>query len=174
MADQQQATGSFIQQTPLFDAQQWYSLKPTDDQFRDLLVLMHQQLNQMALILNLKTTGYHLLESFNNSNQWFNPNTTDPLQLRAEFTKVINVGALGAGVTNAPHGISILAGSTIKFTYIGGSATDSVGLVFYPLPAPNGGANDIIVTVDATNVVITNNSGVNFTSAYIVLKYLEF
>lgn len=174
MADQQQLTGSFVQQTPLFDAQQWYSLKPTDGQFTDLLVLMHQQINQMAFILNLKTTGYHLLESFNNSNQWFNPATTDPLQLRAEFTKVVNVGALNAGVTNAPHGISIPVGSTIKFTYIGGAATDSVGLNFYPLPAPLGGANDITVTVDATNVVITNNSGVNFTSAYIVLKYLEF
>lgn len=174
MADQQQLTGAFIQSTPLFDAQFWRSEDASPEQLKDLLVLMHQQLNQMAIILNLKTTGYHLLTSFNNSNQWFNPNTTDPLQLRSEFTVVVNIGALGAGVTNAPHGISIPAGSTIKFTYIGGAATDSAGLNFYPLPAPLGGANDIQIIVNATNVVITNNSGVNFTSAYVVLKYLEF
>lgn len=174
MADQRENTGLFLQTTQIWDINQNISLDPGSTDFRDLVVRLYQQLNNIALTVNLKKTGYYLTETFNNSTQWFNPNSTNPLQLRPGFTKVVDIGPLGGGVTNTAHGISIVAGSTIKFTYIGGAAVDSVGLVFVPLPHANGGATDIIVTVNATNVVITNNSGIVFTSAYIVLEYLEF
>lgn len=171
MANELQNTGSFVSSTQLFDAGQFYGVDVNTRNFKDLLVLMHQQIGQMAVVLNTKTTGYYLEEIFNTGNQWFNPNLTDPLQLRPHFRRVVNMGALNPNSTQ-PHGITVTADT--KFTYIGGAASDNVGSNYVPLPHANGGATDIIVTVNATNVVVTNNSGIAFTSAYVVLEYLEF
>jgi hypothetical protein len=174
MANLQENTGSFVQTTQIWDIGQLYEVDVNSEEFKELLVRLHQQINNIAVVLNTKKTAYYLQQTFNNSSQWYNPSSADPNMLRPGYTKVISVGALGAGVTNTAHGITIGAGSTIKFTYIGGAATDSVGLNFYPLPYAGGGAADIQVRVDATNVIITNNSGIVFTSAEIVLEYLEY
>lgn len=173
MATQQQATGSFVQTTQVWDVARLYEVDVTSTEFKELLVRLYQQVNNIAVALNTKKTAYYLNEQFNNGSQWFNPLSTSPLDTRAGFTKVIDTGALGAGATVVAHGITITA--TTKFTHIYGSANDNVTPRYYPIPFidPAGGGADIAVQVNATNVIVTNNTGTNFTSSYIILEFLE-
>lgn len=171
--DQQIDTGQFISTTSIFDVSRLYEVDVTSPEFKELLVRLYQQVNNIAISTNNKKSGYYLQEEFVTSGIYFNPNSSDPLMLRPEFRKTFNVGPVGAGVTNFPHGLTI--GATWQFTHIYGAVSDNVGFNYYPLPfASAGGANNIELRVDATNIVITNNSGVNFTSCIVTLEYLKF
>lgn len=170
--DQQINTGSYVQQTPIFDVSKLYEVEVNSPEFKELLVILAQQTNNISLVLNNKISGYYLLEEFVTGANYFNPNSTDPLQLKPEFGKTFNIGALPAGVTNVAHNLTIT--NTWQFTNIYGTANDNVGSNYYPLPfASAGGATNIELRVNATNIVITNNSGINFTSCLVTLKYLK-
>lgn len=170
--EQQQNTGNFVSSTQVWDVGRLYEIEVTSPEFKDLLVRLYQQVNNIAVSLNLKDTGYYLLEEFVTSGQLFNPASNDPLQNRPIFRKTVNIGALPAGVTNSPHGLTIT--NTWRFLKIQGAASDAVGMNYYPLPfASAGGATNIEVRVTATNVVVTNNSGIAFTNAIVVLEYTK-
>lgn len=171
--DQQINTGQFIPTTSLFDVSQLYSVEITSPEFKELIVRLYQQVNNISLNTNNKVSGYYLQEEFVTSANYFNPNSTDPLQLRPQFRKTFNIGALPAGVTTVAHGLTI--GATWIFTDIYGAASDNVGFNYYPLPfASAGGAANIELRVTAANIVITNNSGVAFTSCIVTLEYLKY
>jgi len=171
--DQQIDTGSFIPTTNVLDVARLYEVNVQSDEFKELLVRLYQTVNNIAIVLNNKESGYHILEEFVSGAVYFNPNDTSPLSLRPEFQKFINVGVLGAGTTTTAHGLTIT--STWKFVSAIGMASDTIGFNYYPLPwASSAGATNIQVTVNATNVVIINNSGVSFTDCYINLKYLKY
>jgi len=170
--DQLQNTGLFIQQTPIFDIQRLRETDINSDDFRNLLVSLAQQTNNISIALNLKETGYYLTQEFNTSGQFYNPNSSSPLDLIPKFRQAFNIGALPAGVTNYAHGLTI--GTTWKFVDIYGTANDSVGSNYYPLPFSSaGGAANIELRVNATNIVITNNSGVVFDSCNVILEYIK-
>lgn len=170
--DQQISTGSYVQQTPIFDVSRLYEVEVGSPEFRELLVRLAQQTNNISLVLNDKSSGFYLLEEFVSGNKYFNPNSSDPLRLRPEFFKTFNIGALGAGVTNTAHNLTITA--TWQLVGIQAAASDNVGNNYYPIPfASAGGANNIEIRVTAVNIVITNNSGVNFTNCIVTLKYLK-
>jgi hypothetical protein len=165
-------TGLFIPTTYIFDLTQVAQVDIKSQEFKDLLVRLYQTVNSVALSLNIKDTGLYPLEEFVTGSRYFNPTSPDPERLRIVFRRTFNTGAIGAGVTNVAHGLTIAA--TWTFTRIYGSASDNVGPNYYPLPfASAGGAANIEVYVDGTNIVITNNSGVAFTSGYVVLEYLK-
>lgn len=171
--DQQINTGQFIPTTAVFDVAQLYQIEVTSPEFKELLIRLYQQVNNIALNTNNKTSGYYLLEEFVTGSQYFNPNSPDPLQLRPEFRKTFNIGALPAGVTTVAHNLAIT--NTWIFTDIYGAASDNVGFNYYPLGFPSaGGANNIELRVTAVNIIITNNSGINFTSCIVTLEYLKF
>lgn len=173
MANQQQNTGSFVQTTQVWDLGYLYDVDVKSPEFKDLLVRLYQQVNNIAVALNTKKTAYYINEQFNNGSQWFNPNDLSPLMTRPGFTKVIDTGALPAGATTVAHGITITANT--KFTNIYGAASDNIGFNYYPLPYVDAaGVANISVQVDATNVIVTNNSGINFTSSVVILEWLEY
>lgn len=169
MANQQQNTGSFVQTTQVWDIGQLYEVDVSSPEFKDLLVRLYQQINNISLVLNTKKSAYYLQEIFNNSSQWFNPNSTKPEMLRPGFHKVVLFGTVNAGVNTQAHGINVTAGGTITFTSISGAANDYTTPQSYALPN-----NGITLYVDATNVVINNGSGVTFDNAYVVLEYMEY
>ena len=150
---------TFIWETGTID-----KIDPNTPQFKELLVRLYQNLNLMCFSLNLKDTGYYILEPVQSSQQWFTPNNNS--EFRFAIRKTIDLGALGAGVTNVAHGLTIA--SSWKFTQIVGAASDTLGNNYYPIPSAT-----LTVYVDATNVVINNTTGVNFNFAYIVLNWLE-
>ena len=150
---------TFIWETGTIDR-----IDPNTPQFKELLVRLYQNLNLMCFSLNLKDTGYYILEPVQSSQQWFTPNNNSAF--RFAIRKTIDLGALGAGVTNVAHGLTIT--NTWKFTQIVGAASDTAGSNYYPIPSAN-----LTAYVDAVNVVINNTTGVNFNFAYIVLNWLE-
>lgn len=150
---------TFIWETGTID-----KIDPNSTQFKELLVRLYQNLNLMCFSLNLKDTGYYILEPVQSSQQWFTPNNNS--EFRFAIRKTIDLGALGAGVTNVAHGLTIT--NTWKFTQIVGAASDTLGNNYYPIPTAN-----LTAYVDAVNVVINNTTGVNFNFAYIVLNWLE-
>jgi len=170
--DVRQNTGSFVQQTPVFDVSRIYEVNVNSDEFKELIVTLAQQINNISIVLNNKESGYFLTEEFVTSALFYNPASSNQLELIPEFRLTINIGSLGAGVTTVAHGLPITA--SWKFVDIYGTANDSIGFNYYPLPFSSAvGATNIELRVNGTNVIITNNSGINFTSCNVVLEYIK-
>lgn len=169
--DQRARTGSFVPTTNVWDIGRLFEVDVNSDEFKELLVRLYQNVNNISLVLNTKDTAYYLTKEFNSSMVLFNPLSTNPLDLRTGYRVVINIGALAAGVTNTNHNLAIT--NTWKFVKINGAASNTATLQYYPLPFAGAAGNNIEVTVNATQVVINNASGVVFTDAYVVLEYVK-
>jgi hypothetical protein len=170
--DQQINTGSYVPTTNVWDVSQLYEVDVTSPEFKELLVRLYQNINNIALVLNTKCTGYYINEQFVSGKLFFNPASSDPLKLRSGFIKTVNTGILPAGITAVNHGIEVT--SMLKWMFIYGAATDTVTLVGYPLPFASVAGNDIEVSVTATQILINNNSGVTFTDSQVTLEYCKF
>lgn len=145
----------------------------TTPEFKELQVRLYQFINTMAVAINVRDGGYYPQYEYVNGQQFFPNPTINPTIYRSVFRKVINVGALGAGATAVNHNIPITIGYT--FTRIYGAASDTVGNNYYPLPfASAGGAANIELRVTATQIIITNNSGIAFNFCYVVVEYMKF
>lgn len=174
-------TGLFIPTTNVWDVSQVYSTDITSPQFKELLVRLYQNVNAIALAVNLKDSGYYVQEEFVNGQVFFpNPTiaTTTSQQLvgRQVYRKVINFGALpNAGTTSVAHDIPFNVNSTITFTRIYGASTDTTNFVAIPLPyASSTAANNVELSATTTNVVIT--TGINrssFDTTYVILEYIK-
>lgn len=169
--DQQINTGSYIPTTSVFDVSAIYETDITSPEFKELLVRLYQNVNNIAVALNTKDSAYYIQEEFVNGQLFFNPASSNPLDLRGDFRKLINIGALGAGVTNTNHNLAIT--STWKFTRIYGTASNTGTLNYYPLPFAGAAGNNIELRVNGTQVVINNNSGATFTDCYVILEYVK-
>jgi len=170
--DQQMNTGSFVPTTNIWDVAPLHDVNVNSPEFKELLVRLYQNINNIALGLNTKSTGYYINEEFVSSKLFFNPISNDPLQLRAGFIKTIDTGALGAGVTAVNHNITVT--NLFKWMFISGAATDTGALIGYPLPFVGAAGNNIEVSVTATQVLINNNSGVTFTDSQVTLEYCKY
>lgn len=171
--EQQINTGLFLPESIVFDVNRLHEVDVNSDEFKDLLVILYQNINSVMIALNKKDTGYHLTQEFVTGSLYFNPSSTDPLLLRPVFRKTIDMGALTAGANTIAHGLMI--GTTWKFVHIYGAANDSGGSNYYPLPfASAAGSTNIELRVDSTNVIVTNNSGLTFDSCTVDLEYVKF
>jgi hypothetical protein len=170
--NQQINTGSYVPTTNVWDVARLYEVDVNSNEFKELLVRLYQNVNNISLVLNTKSTGYYINEEFVSGKLFFNPISNDPLQLRPGFIKVINTGALGAGVTAINHNIAVT--NTFKWMFIYGAATNTGTLIGYPLPFAGAAGNNIEVSVTATQVLINNNSGVTFTVSQVTLEYCQF
>jgi len=172
--------GAFIPTTNIWDPTEIYSTEVTSPEFKELLVRLYQNLNSMAMAVNLKDTGYYDTSEFVTGQKYFpKPGLTslsaEVPAFRQTYRKVINFGTLpNTGTTNVAHGITVDA-NTI-FTRIYGTATDPTGLSYLPLPyASSTAANNIELKVDNTNVtIITGSNRAAYTITYVVVEYLKF
>ncbi len=168
-------TGSFIPTTNVWDVSRIAEVDVKSPEFKELLVRLYQNINNIALVLNTKETGYCLTQEFNTSKMLFNNTSTLNSQqdLRSIYRLVVDTGALVAGVKSVPHNLPFDA--SWKMLFISGSATDTVHLLYYPLPFSHTiAAGDIQVAVDGTNVNIDNQSGVVFDFSYVSLEYVKY
>lgn len=165
-----QNAGIFVETTQMWDVGSIYSLDVNSDEFKELLVRMHQAIGNIAQALNKKTSGYYVNRQFLTSDLYTNDNLSNLEQIRAGYRSFYFTGALGAGVTNIPHNLPVTA--QWQWTFIGGSATRSGTPDGYPIPYVAGGGAYISVNVTATNIVINNQSGLVFDSSNITLKYI--
>lgn len=176
------SVGSFIATTNIWDVSQIYAVDVNSAEFKELLVRLYQNLNLMATNINIRDAGYYDTQEFVNGQLYFpNPaysSQTSPSvspAYRQVYRKVINCGTLPDTASKTiPHLIDCTAATT--FTRIYGVANDVVAAFNYiPLPyASPTLANNIELSVDATNVTITTGSNrTNFTITYVVLEYLQ-
>jgi hypothetical protein len=170
---QQNLTGMFVPTTNIWDTQVLYEMDYGKEGMQELFVRLYQNLNLMALALNAKETGYYIDQEFVTGSVFFGTASTNQSDLRSVFRKVINVGSVGAGATTKAHGLAI--GTTWSFTKIYGAVSNTTTNNYLPLPWVNTTtpANSIELKVDATNIVITNNSGLTFPTCMVVLEYLK-
>lgn len=168
--------GVFVPTTNIWDVGQIYDVEVNSVEFKELLVRLYQNINNISNVLNVKTSGFYINVETNSSNQYYNlANPTDPLNQRPGFICTVDIGALGAGVKSVNHGINAPTGitNTYKFMKIYGAATNSATPVGYPLPFAGASGNNIQVTVTSTQVVINNQSGNTFTDATVILEYVK-
>jgi len=170
--DQQINTGSYVPTTNVWDISRLYEVEVGSQEFKELLVRLYQNVNNIAVVLNTKCTGYYINEEFVSGKLFYNPSSNDPLRLRPGFMKTINTGALGAGVTAVNHGITVT--NTFHWMFISGAATNTGTLVGYPITFAGAAGNNIEVRVSATQVIIDNASGVTFTDSQVTLEYVKF
>jgi len=173
--------GAFIPTTQLWDVSEVYEGNVGNDDLKELLVRLYQNLNRMALSLNVKESAYYDTQEFVTGQQFFplpglNSSGTRFPDYRSTFRKVINFGALpNTGTTNVAHGITCDA-NTI-FTRIYGVATDPTGGFSY-LPLPYSSptlVSNIELSVDGTNVtIITGSDRTAYTVCYVVAEWIRF
>ncbi len=171
--------GAYVPTTNVWDVTQLYSVDVNSPEFKELLVRLYQNINNISLLLNIKDTGYYPLEEFLTSQGYFPSaamiaNDYTSANTRGVFRKVINFGALPNTATKSvAHGISIT--TTFTFTRIYATASDTTGLTYIPIPyASPTDASNIELSVDVTNVNITTGSNrTNYNVTYVVLEYLK-
>lgn len=167
--------GSFIPTTQVWDVDELMSIDVKSPEFKELLVRLYQNINNIALVLNTKDSGYYVDSEFVNGQVLFPDPTTTNSRMRQVFRKLINFGALpNAGTKSVAHGLS--PNSSWVFTRIYGCATDPVGFNYIPLPyASPTAANNIELSVSSTNVtVVTGSNRSAFTICYIILEFVKF
>lgn len=186
MANNIRNVGAFVPTTNVWDVQEVYNVDVTSPEFKELLVRLYQNLNNMSLSLNIRDAGYYVQTEFVNGQLYFADPTLNSLTpqqpiFRQVYRTTINFGALpNAGTKQVPHNIDspstpIPAGSAITFTRIYGSSTDPIAQSYIPLPyASTVLANNIELFVDNEFVNVTtavNYSAYTFT--YIVVEYIK-
>ena len=164
-------TGASVPTTNVWDVGRLYEVDVNSDEFKELLVRLYQNVNNIALVVNLKDTAYYLNIEYGTNQQYYNLANPSPLKLRPGFREAVDIGALGAGVTAVNHGLVVTA--DWKWMKIYGAATISGTPVGYPLPFAGATGNNIEVTVTATQVVVNNQSGVVFTDSTVILEYVK-
>ena len=174
-----QYNGVFVNPTQVWDVAQLKDLDVKSPEFKELLVRMYQNINNIAMATNLKDTGtYYTQETVNGQTFFPNPaNSSATAQTAAPrqvIRKVINFQALpNAGLKSVAHGITCNTGVT--FTRIYGTSTKPTAAFSYiPIPYATGVAANIIeLYVDATNVnIVTAANYSAWTVTYVVLEYL--
>ena len=162
-------SGLYIATTTVYDQ---INSANFSDELKQILVVLYQNTNNIALALNQKESGIYDLHEFVNGQGWFVPPPGTPanMQLRPDYTKVLWITSFPPGTMTVAHGIDITGQYT--FTSITGVANDTVGFNYYPIGASGTGV-DISVTANVNNVVLTNNTGITFNATYVVLKFLK-
>lgn len=171
--------GAFVPTTNVWDVNQIYTTEVNSPAFKELLVRLYQNINNIAINLNLKDTGYYTLDEFLNSQLYFpnpalNSTTSQSPEFRQVFRKIIDFGALpDTTFKPMPHGLTIT--NNFSFTRIYATASDPVGLNYIPIPyASASGTENIELSVNATDVIITTASDrTAFTKTYVVLEYIK-
>lgn len=170
--------GAFVPTTQVWDTTEIQNIDVTKPEFKELLVRLYQNLNTMALNLNIKESAFYTDQEFVTGQQ-FPPSSVDSksqssINQRQSYRKMINFGALPNSATKTvAHDININTG--FSFTRIYGTSSDKTGLIFIPLPYSSSVlANNIELWVDSTNVNISTSADYSaYTVTYIVLEYLK-
>ena len=173
-----QEVGLFVPTTNVWDVSQIYQANIDNPALVELLVRLYQNINSIAIAINLKDSGIYFPQEFINGQIFFpNPANTSATQTnpnpRQVYRQVVNFGALPNATTKSvSHGITVTA--TTTFTRIYGTASDTTNKFYIPLPYASAAGNNAELYADATNVnIITTIDYSNFTICYVVLEYIQ-
>lgn len=148
-----------------------------DDDFR---LKLRQYLNDIALSLNAKETGFFIDTEVATGQSFiptFSSTESQNAAYRPVYRKVVDCGALPNTATKTvAHGITTTQNYSVVHLY--GAATDpAAGTLNSALPLPYASAtaaNTVELNIDATNVNIT--TGINrtaYTRTFVVIEYIK-
>jgi hypothetical protein len=179
-----QYVGSFIPLTQTWDVSEIYTTDVSSPAFKELLVRMYQNINNMAMVINTKDTGIYPTSEFVNSQVWFpNPaydsSTPQTATQRQVFRKVINFGALpNAGTRNVAHGLTFDANTTLTRLY--GAASNPAALAYIPLPFATPTALNANISLSLglvgpiPSVIVTTGIDYSaYTVCYVVIEFIR-
>ena len=173
----QNNTGLFVPTTNVWDVDRIKDIDVNKPEFRELLVRLYQNINNICLVLNLKDSALYFDQEFINGQVLFpNPNTINaPIEGRQIFRLVVNFGPLpNTGTISIPHNLYV--SGSYSFTRIYGVTTNPTSLSFLPIPYSSASsvANNIELSVDSVNVNITTGSNQSaYTTTYVILEYVK-
>lgn len=173
--------GAFVPTTYNWDMSLLQSIDVNSPQFKDLLVRLYQNINNINLVLNIKDSGYYSEQEFLNGQLFFpNPNlsstTSQTPEYRQVFRTVVNFGALpNNSATSVAHNIDVTSEYTTTRIY--GSATNSTATSFIPLPYISDTLTDsdnISLEMTDTDIVITTAIDYSdYTTCYVIVEYIK-
>ncbi|MDC7243650.1 MAG: hypothetical protein PQJ44_06915 [Sphaerochaetaceae bacterium] len=135
-----------------------------------------ESLTSYAESINAKEIGWYYDVELDTGKK-FIPISNDVTsnQWRTIFRKVVDTGTLpNTTTTNTAHGVTVDANFTLIDLY-GAATKPTSAFASLPLPFASGTlADNISVTVDATNINITTSKDYTaYTCSYIVLEYIQ-
>jgi hypothetical protein len=155
------------------DNQQLESFVPVydavPDKWEDARPFIVEQLKKISIAVNIREIGFFLDEELL-SGKAFIPGSESVNDLgtsqvfRTVLRKVIDFGALSAGVNTKAHGITIDANFTLVQLFA--SATNATAFTGEPIP---NGADTI--TYDSTNIIITVAAA--YDRCFAVIEYMQ-
>ncbi|HXQ38564.1 MAG TPA: hypothetical protein VN843_31475 [Anaerolineales bacterium] len=170
--------------TVSLDSQTLESYVPVYDvipeKWEDARGFVVEQIKKMSNAINIREIGWFLDEELLSGKSFIpGANNRQASQTgqnyRSILRKVVDFGALpNAGTKSVPHGITVTDNFTL--TFMAAAATDPVGLTSIAIPhaTPVALANNIAITLDATNVNITTGvNRSNFTRCFVTIEYLQ-
>ncbi len=170
--------GLFVPTTNIWDVDELRNIDVTKPEFKELIVRLYQNINNITLALNLKDSAYYFQQEFVTGQAFFlNPNviTNQNSLYRQSFRMVIDCGALAnAGTISIPHNIDPL--QSYSFTRIYGATSDQTAQSYLPLPYSSATsiADNIELSVDSTYIYITTGSDrTSYVTTYVVVEYLK-
>jgi hypothetical protein len=178
MANNSANYGAFIPTSQVWDVSEIMQTEVTSPAFKELLVRLYQNMNNISMSVNQKESAFYTNDEFVTGQQ-FPPVNVDsrtqsqPAQ-RQSFRKMIDFGALpNAATKSIPHGLIINSG--FSFTRIYATSTNTATLNFVPIPYVSvNNTEPIEIWVDATNVNIATISDYSgYTITYVILEYLK-
>lgn len=178
----QSEPGLFLETTSVYDIQSIYEMDVNTEQFKELIVRLRQSINDVALAVNAKDTGYYPKTEFVCGQAYFpNPlltaRTPQAPTLRQVFRKVFTLPAPGtlpavAGVPiNFAHNIPLT--DTYTFTRIYGCSSNTVAHNYIPLPFI-GAAGAVELSVIGANIHVETTANFSaYNNTYIILEYIK-
>jgi len=171
-------TGLFVPTTNVWEISQLQEADVNSAAFKELLVRLYQNVNNISIALNLKDSAYYVEEEFVNGQVFPRKDADSAVNTsdsgRQVFRKLINFGALpDTASKSVVHNVTIL--DTFNFTRIYGCASDQSAHVFIPLPyASSVAANNVELSISDTDVTITTGSDRStFTNTWIIIEFLK-
>lgn len=182
---EQNNVGLYIDTTQIWDEYQQAAQGSLDT--RELFLRLYQNINKIAIALNLKDSGLYSQTEFVNGQLWCPINEitnfvgtvgSNDSQVNAEprqvYRKIVFCGALlNAAAKTIPHGIVIT--DTTRFVRIYGAANTintAVAKLYKPIPCT--GVDPIDLLVDETNITLTTTTNLTaFNEVWVVLEYLK-
>lgn len=173
--------GLLIPTTQIWDISEIESVNVNSREFKELLIRLYQNLNRMAVAINLKDSAIYDNSEFINGQSFFpNPayssmTATRPSR-RSVYRTVVNFGALpNAAAKSVPHYIDIDSGYTFTRIYGAASRNKPGAYIYFPIPYVSLVLNEQIqLYVTDTDVVITTAIDYSLcTTCYVILEYIK-
>jgi len=178
--------GLFLETNTVFNTQEIMNAKVDSDEFKQLIIKLSETINNVAIAVNLKDTGYYPLTEFVNGQAWFQDPTIMAAGIiqpdfRQDYRIVINFGALPNATTKTvAHGLTPqTVWSATRITCVATDPTLPAEPTPWAIPIPyvdvvGAGANNVQIAIGITNVSITTTSDMTrFTICYVTFEYLK-